>query len=576
MNRDKKEGRPALHPSNRERAGAGKDKKRLWAAGLLIFFLLGVAMHAVYSYRRYNVILITIDTMRPDYLSCYNPKAAPTPNIDRIAENGVLFTHAYSLIPITMPSHTSILTSREPTEIGLFNNGDRFEHKVPMISEILKRKGYTTGAFVSLGVLGRAFGLAGGFDAYNDDFSKTNGRFYKVASEVNAVAIPWIEQNSKRRFFAWIHYSDPHEPYIAADAPPDTEIFINGASHRKVTIAKKEKVTLEFIANPGENTIEFRPLNASADTEMKRFIDPNVFVSPAQTTELTFTGPWIDAKLHSGATARYFQTPASMRMINRNAQPQKMQIRFSGGVWDQPVEEVRRNYGAEVQYTDRFIGELWTRLDRLHLLNRTIIVVTGDHGEGLKTHGILGHVDRLWNEIMHVPLIVYYPNLGSRGKKIDKLTNLLDIMPTVLDLLHVKNNKLMEGQSLKYYVSRSPIDWMVSSRLKRNWTFASTFAPEAAHNSFAITDGKLKVMHTPLRRNRQWEAYDLARDPIEKKNLLRGNPKMAKALLAMRDLLEAHRKEEETAHNNRKNPMLNPEEEQVLRNLGYVAGEDKN
>ncbi len=149
-------------------------------------------------------------------------------------------------------------------------------------------------------------------------------------------------------------------------------------------------------------------------------------------------------------------------------------------------------------------------------------------------------------------------------------------MPTVLDLLHVKNKKLMEGQSLKYYVSRSPIDWIVSPRLKRKWTFASTFTPEAAQNSFAITDGKTKVIHTQLRKKRQWEAYDLISDPVEKKNLLRRDPKMAQALSAMRELLEAHRKEVEAAHITRKNPMLNPEEEQVLRNLGYVAGEDKN
>src|SRR6185437_4384743 len=155
---------------------------------LLIILLMGVTLHFFYSYRRYNVILITIDTLRPDYLSCYNPAAARTPNIDLIASKGVRFTHAYTLIPITMPSHTSILSSRQPNELGLFNNGDRFNHKTPLLSDMLRRKGYVSGAFVSLGVLARAFGLSDEFEQYNDDFSNTNGRFYKIASEVNAVA----------------------------------------------------------------------------------------------------------------------------------------------------------------------------------------------------------------------------------------------------------------------------------------------------------------------------------------------------------------------------------------------------
>src|SRR5262249_6540261 len=77
----------------------------------------------LFSYRDYNVLLITIDTLRADYLSCYSSTAPATPNIDRIAHEGVLFTNAYSLIPITFPSHTAILTSHAPFEWHVFNNG---------------------------------------------------------------------------------------------------------------------------------------------------------------------------------------------------------------------------------------------------------------------------------------------------------------------------------------------------------------------------------------------------------------------------------------------------------------------
>jgi arylsulfatase A-like enzyme len=265
-------------------------KKVLFAALIVIGLIMGA--HSFFSYRRYNVILITIDTLRTDYIHCYNPGAAPTPNLDRIAANGVLFTNAFTLIPITMPSHTAILTSRQPYELGLFNNGDRFDHHVPMLSDLLEDKNYTTAAFVSLGVLSKAFGLAQGFDFYNDNFDNTNGRFYKVAAEMNAVALPWLEKQRDQRFFAWIHYSDPHEPYVSADAPADTAIVINGQTYSEITLAKKERIHLNFTARPGDNEIEFHAIdNAHAVPDdrkplSRRFIDPKVSLQAPDGAEL--------------------------------------------------------------------------------------------------------------------------------------------------------------------------------------------------------------------------------------------------------------------------------------------------
>src|SRR5262245_36602550 len=121
------------------------------------------SIHAIYSYRKYNVILISIDTLRADSLSCYNPDAIKTPNIDRIASQSVLFTRAHTEIPITLPAHASMLTSHHPHDLRLFNNGDIFVGKQTMITDILKEQGYHSAAFVSLGVLKGSFGLARGF-----------------------------------------------------------------------------------------------------------------------------------------------------------------------------------------------------------------------------------------------------------------------------------------------------------------------------------------------------------------------------------------------------------------------------
>ena len=541
-----------------------------------IMLVIAILFHVYLSYRPYNIILITIDTQRPDYFSAYNPEAAPTPNIDHIADQGVLFSRAFSLIPITMPAHTSIFTSQQPYDVKVFNNGDRFSHNHPMFTDLLERRGYTTGAFVSLGVLSATFGLAQGFDKYDDDFDRTNGRSYKWASEVNEAALPWIEKHKDRKFFAWIHYSDPHEPYIAFDAPDDTEVLINGKPFTKFCLAKKEKIALDFIANPGENLIELRPLGEGGSRHSRRFLDKNLFITPDDGKELAFADGWTDLKLRTGAEVQIFEGNASIRLTNQNPAPERVQMRISGGVWEDRASEIRKHYAAEVQFVDKHIGVLWKKLADWKLLNKTIVIVTADHGEGLKTHGILGHVDKLWNETTHIPFIVYYPGLGKKGQKSDVLVNQLDIMPTILDLAHVRNKKSMKGHSLKHYLSRSPIDWAITSKIKRQWTFSCTFRPEASHNAFSVTNGEIKVIHTPTKSRAQWEAYDLVNDPQEKKNLARVDRERFQNLATLRGLLEAHRREAEAAHANREAPTLSEEEEEMMRTLGYVAGEETN
>ena len=551
-------------------------KRRILITIVVILSVL-ILLHVYLSYRSYNVILITMDTQRPDYLSCYNHETPPTPNIDRIASEGVRFTQAYSLIPITMAAHTAIFTSKYPHQVGVFNNGDRFQHNFPMFTELLERRGYASGGFISLGVVGRTFGLAQGFDVYNDDFSNCNGRPYKWASEVNEAALPWIEKHKNHKFVAWIHYSDPHEPYIPYDAPPDTEVWINGKLFNRYCIAKKEKISMNFTAQPGENKIEFRALGQAPNKlQSRRFVDKDLFVTPDESEQIAFSEGWEDIKMRTGGEAKIFVDSASMMVTNKLNKPEKVQVRFSGGVWENRASEVRKNYAAEVQFEDKHIGILWQKLKEWGLLKKTIVILIGDHGEGLKTHGIFGHVDKLWNETTHIPLIIYYPWLGKKGTVVNDLVNQLDVMPTVLDLTHVRTKSPMEGYSLKHYLSRSPIDWVMTSPLKRQWTYACTYRPEATHNAFSISNSKIKVIHTPTKSVWQWEAYDLVNDPMEKRNIARTDPERFQKMTTLRGLLEAHRHEAEASHLRRTNPTLTNDEEEMLRTLGYVSGDDSN
>ena len=533
---------------------------------LILFALLVAAVaapHFLYSYRNYNLLLITIDTLRADYLSCYNSAALPTPNLDRIAKEGIVFTQAYSLIPITLPSHSAILSSRPPHDVLVFNNGDIYGTRTPLLADDMSRAGYRTAAFVSLAVLKSAFGLNRGFQSYSDDFGRQ--RWYRLASEVNDVALPWIEKNKDSRFFAWIHYSDPHEPYITFDAPPDTELYVHGKLHSKFCMAKKERNVLHFDAHPGENKLLLRALR-----QVPHLVD-RLVVKPDTGIELVYGDGWKERQAGRGKD-RYFDDRADVTIINNNRRRTPIRVSFRGDI-DQTIDEIRRNYAAEVQYVDKNIGVLWQRLEQLKLLGNTIIILTGDHGEGLGTHDRIGHLFPLYREITQVPLLIYYPHLGRSGKRVHALVNHMDIKPTALDLLHLKSGAPMLGQSLKRYVSWSPVDFLFTRKPDRSRTFISTFAPQGRSNSFAMIHQNLKMIETRAKSEWKWEAYDLKTDPAEVRDLMRLEPARLRSLQfeSLRPLLEEYAREAERAQGSHKNPELSDEQKRMLRDLGYVA-----
>jgi len=165
-----------------------------------------------------NVLLITLDTTRPDRLGCYGYAKAKTPEIDRIAHNGVIFENAYSPVPLTLPAHASILTGTYPPYHGVRNNGKYFlPPQAVTLAEIMKQAGYATAAFVSSFILDSRFGLDQGFDDYSDRMEKA-ARIKNLESERRAEATyrdfeSWLEKRTGGRFFAWVHFFDPHFPY---------------------------------------------------------------------------------------------------------------------------------------------------------------------------------------------------------------------------------------------------------------------------------------------------------------------------------------------------------------------------
>ena len=288
-----------------------------------------------------NLVLITVDTLRADHLSCYGYHLATSPNIDQLASEGVRFAWAYSPIPLTGPSHISLFTSRFPQEHGARINGLAVpeDSKWLFLPQILKKFGYRNAAFVSAWTLtDRLTQLGRWFNIYDQDLTRSHQVFHssRFAEDVTPPAMAWLRGNRDRPFFLWVHYFDPHSPYHLREE----------------------------------------------------------FASPEPNGHPDNTAEWVDKE--------------AQERINK--------------------------YDSEIGYVDHHIGKLLAELDNLGLRDSTLVALTADHGESLGEHGYVGHGRRLFEGIVHIPLILRYPGTIPAGRVIPQAASLLDLTPTVLDL----------------------------------------------------------------------------------------------------------------------------------------------
>ncbi|HVP90459.1 MAG TPA: sulfatase-like hydrolase/transferase [Terriglobales bacterium] len=358
-----------------------------------------------------NVLLVTLDTTRPDHLGCYGDAAARTPSIDGLAAAGVRFERVYCQAPLTLPSHTSILTGLYPLRHGVRNNGHALAEGVRTLAEMLKANGYATAAFVSSFSVDSRFGLARGFDVYDDTFaaheSLKGANSQRRAGETFDRFSRWMDKAPGGRFFCWVHYYDPHLPYD----PPS---------------------------------------------------------------------------------------------------PYK--------------EEFRDHlYDGEIAYMDHYVGALIGRLKAKGLFDDTLVVVAGDHGEGLGDKVELGHGVFLYDETLRVPLIFENPRVLTKPGVATGMVRLVDVAPTILDILGLgKEAAGMQGRSL--------VGWLGGAGRRDLDSLVETFFPKENFGwseLAAIVSGPRKYIQAP-----KPELYDLAQDPAEKKNLVEASAGRAAALKA--------------------------------------------
>ena len=431
-------------------------KSRLFITLALVAAALGLAawaaMHAwrgsaAPRYPGANVLLVTIDTLRADRLGAYGYGPAETPRIDRLARQGVHFKQVVSPMPLTLPSHTSLMTALSTAEHGVRDNG-AFElapaHTT--LAERLTASGYESAAFVAAFVLHSRWGLARGFAHYDDDFEYDQpggipGQVERRAEAVVDAALAWLREPRQPReapFLAWVHLYDPHAPYAA---------------------------------------------------------------------------------------------------------PESWDSRFPG-----------RPYDAEVAYTDAQIGRLLDGLEAAGTLENTLVVITADHGEGLGEHGEPGHGMFLYDTTLMVPLVIRLPDAQVAGREVAEQVRLIDVAPTILELVGVMPPDSYAGESLTPFFSgvsdpRPAYSETYYPRWHFGWQELHSLRQEGFKYILAPRD----------------ELYDLAADPAESRNLA---DELATRSEAFRDEVEELRGDGAASGSER----LSGETAARLRALGYLSG----
>jgi len=425
---------------------------------------------------RPNVLLITIDTFRADRLG-----TGVAPAIDQLAASGISFTSARTAVPLTLPSHVTIHTGLLPPAHGVRENGiDTLASTHQTVATLMKGAGYETAAFVGAFVLDHRFGLAQGFDTYDDQIPRDPNASDRLEAERPASividhALTWLERRTPPApFFLWIHLYDPHAPYN----PPK-----------------------EFLA------------------------------------------------------------------------------------------EGRTPYDGEIAYADSQVARLLDALRARGLLDRTLVAVAGDHGEGLGDHGERTHGMLVYDSTLRVPLVIAAPGRSAATR--DEPVSLADLAPTILRAAGIAPPDVMKGRDLLQTV-RLKADTTETRKVDATGTrtadrtetrnsdhtgttrrdsgsvrlqpdldlYSETEYPRVAGWSplQALTDGRWMT----IRAGSSTELYDLQRDPLEERDLSATQAAVAAAMAARAQLIHASA----AASGSR---AISPEAQERLRSLGYVA-----
>ena len=336
-----------------------------------------------------DVLLVSIDTLRADALGCYGNANARTPTIDSLAAEGVLFEDATSQANTTVPSHATMLSGLYPIEHGAVSNGRPLSSRARTLGDLLARTHHTAGFVSGFTLVDESCGLASRFDWYDDQL----------------LAWRWLPRVVER-------------------------LHLVGALIR---LAERRGLDIRRADRPAEETVDaaLAWLATRGDEPLFTFVhlyDPHVPYEPpaafARLHDANYEGSrnWYD--LDAGARERLVKDPSQ-------------------------VARMKALYAGEVSYADAQLARLLEGLRASGRLERTLVILASDHGEGMGSHGYwFDHGTFLFDEELHVPLVLRLPKAAHAGRRVKEQVRLLDVAPTVLDVLGLQPATPLSGASL--------------------------------------------------------------------------------------------------------------------------------
>ncbi len=450
----------------------------------------------------WNVLLLSIDTLRADGLSCYGNPRPTSPHIDRLATEGIRFAHVLAQSSWTLPSHMTMLTGLYPSVHGCITSPgwsrklDRLDEAWVTLPEVLRGWGYATAAYTDGKLLGPAFGFDQGFDVCDD----SGGGIRRVTEKGRA----WLERHmaaaTEQPFFLFLHCYDVHHY-----RPPE----------------------------------EFE----------RRFVRP-------------YEGP----------------------LLKLRRQGSELETRVtSDGFYklgSDDLRYLRDLYDAEIAKTDAVFGGFLEYLSERGLDRSTIVIVTSDHGEEFWEHGGTGHGWTLHQHQLRVPLIIRAPGLIAAGSESGERAGLIDIVPTVLDLLDLPIPAEVQGISLLGYLEGQPagaerVFVAEASHLGQQKALLTARYSFLFHRWPPIGEklddrARFPYVWRNILRARGSELYDLSVDPDERHSVLREQAELGSRLQA--DLLSRVRENlgRQVSRSAAGRVDLDERTREHLRSLGYI------
>lgn len=395
-----------------------------------------------------NLLILTLESSQPDYLSAYGYHHNTTPFFDELASEGVLFSNMITAASWTIPSLASMLTGVNPNVHGIDARGKLLDPQIPTLFEALEQHGYVIGD--------TSYTLTE--PSINSVYKKTDISPEVALSEgrsEESYLLSWMEANKEKPFFGWVHFHTTHLPYRAS--PPYNKMFLEDLDQEVLKDAQIKSVLSQIIVRKGE-------------------------------------------------------------------------VAFDK---DRHTDVIRTLFTQTLRQQDAKVGKVLMKLEELGLRDNTLIVVTADHGDELMEHGFVGHASTNWDstvydDLIQIPLVIFYPQKLPKGKRIDTQVRMIDIMPTVLDILDIPLTAKIQGKSFLPHImgetdfqetafsETTPCGYSCPKRLENNRLWA-----------VRTNEWKFISLYNDETQATRVELYNLQDDPGETTNVLDQHPEIA-------------------------------------------------